>query len=216
MRVRRAAFSPDGSRLVVSTNDGPAVHVWDLRAIRRDLADMGLDWDAPAYSEDDPAGPSAPPLPPLQVDYGPLAEHLEQFTEPPAALLDRYTARLKNDPNDAEAYHHRAHALVNLSRFPEAIDAFTSAIRLRPNDAHYRAIRGAIYFDLNQLDPAIADLEAALTLEPDQYFVREKLARCCNNRAWELANGPEPRRNRDRAVALGRRAVDLAPAKPPP
>ena len=83
VRVRIAAFSPDGSRLVVSTNDGPAVHVWDLRAIRRNLAEMGLDWDAPAYSEDDPAGPSAPPLPPLQVDYGPLAEHLEQFTEPP-------------------------------------------------------------------------------------------------------------------------------------
>ena len=34
---RRGAvtFSPDGSRLVVTTNDGPAVHVWDLRAIRR-------------------------------------------------------------------------------------------------------------------------------------------------------------------------------------
>jgi serine/threonine protein kinase/WD40 repeat protein len=44
-----AAFSPDGSRLVVTTNDPPpCVHVWDLRAIRRRLAGMGLDWDAPA------------------------------------------------------------------------------------------------------------------------------------------------------------------------
>ena len=34
-------FSPDGSRLVVTTNDGPAVHVWDLRAIRKPLADDG-------------------------------------------------------------------------------------------------------------------------------------------------------------------------------
>ena len=33
---------------------------------------MGLDWDAPAYSDDDPADRSAPPLPPLQVDLGPL------------------------------------------------------------------------------------------------------------------------------------------------
>ena len=39
--VRSATFSPDGSRLVVTTNDGPAVHVWDLRAIRRHLADDG-------------------------------------------------------------------------------------------------------------------------------------------------------------------------------
>ncbi len=62
-------FSPDGSRLVVSTNDGPAVHVWDLRAIRKQLAGMGLDWDAPAYSADDPTDPSAPPLTSVQVRY---------------------------------------------------------------------------------------------------------------------------------------------------
>ncbi len=53
-------FSPDGSRLAVTTNDGPAVHVWDLRAIRRHLAGMGLDWDAPSYSDQDPAATSAP------------------------------------------------------------------------------------------------------------------------------------------------------------
>jgi serine/threonine protein kinase/WD40 repeat protein len=66
-----ATFSPDGSRLVVITHDGPAVHVWDLRAIRRQLARIGLDWDAPAYSDDDPASRTLPPLPPLQVDLGP-------------------------------------------------------------------------------------------------------------------------------------------------
>ncbi len=65
-------FSPDGSRLVVITNDGPAVHVWDLRAIRRRLAEMDLDWDTPPYPDADPAGPSAPPLPPLQVELDPL------------------------------------------------------------------------------------------------------------------------------------------------
>ena len=208
-----ATFSPDGSRLVVTTNDGPAVHVWDLRAIRKHLAEMGLDWDAPAYSDDDPAGPSAPPLPPLQVDFGPLAEHLEHFTESPAALLERYTARLKNDPNDADAYHHRAHALISLRRFPEAIDDLTQAIRLRPDDAHFGSSAERSTCDLKQLEPAIADLEAALAREPDQPVVRERLALCCNNRAWELANGPEPPRDLDRALALARRAVELAPGE---
>jgi WD40 repeat protein len=69
--VHWATFSPDGSRLVVTTPDGPAVHVWDLRAIRRQLGRIGLDWDAPTYSDDDPAGPTLPPLHPLQVDLGP-------------------------------------------------------------------------------------------------------------------------------------------------
>src|SRR5207244_4155038 len=46
-------FSPDGSRLLVSSNLGQAVHIWDLRALRAGLADIGLDWDAPAF----PAAP---------------------------------------------------------------------------------------------------------------------------------------------------------------
>ena len=49
-QVGFATFSPDGASLVFSTNDGPAVHVWDLRAVRKRLTAMGLDWDAPPYS----------------------------------------------------------------------------------------------------------------------------------------------------------------------
>jgi serine/threonine protein kinase/WD40 repeat protein len=61
-------FSPDGSRLVATTLEGPAVHVWDLRAIRKRLATMGVDWDAPAYSDDDPAAPSAPLFARVQIN----------------------------------------------------------------------------------------------------------------------------------------------------
>jgi WD40 repeat protein len=39
------AFSPDGRHLVSATGDGHCVHVWDLAAIRRQLAELGLDWD---------------------------------------------------------------------------------------------------------------------------------------------------------------------------
>ena len=60
-----AAFGPDGSQLVVVTNDGPAVHVWDLRAIRKHLVAMGLDWHAPPYPEADPSWNE--PLPPVVV-----------------------------------------------------------------------------------------------------------------------------------------------------
>jgi eukaryotic-like serine/threonine-protein kinase len=84
-RVKWATFSPDGSRLVVVRSDTPAVHVWDLRAIRKRLAVMGLDWDAPAISDDDPAAASLPPLPPLQVDRGPLNDEVEHFIDPDEA-----------------------------------------------------------------------------------------------------------------------------------
>jgi serine/threonine protein kinase/WD40 repeat protein/Flp pilus assembly protein TadD len=209
--VVAAGFSPDGSRLVVTTNDGPAVHVWDLRAIRRRLVGLGLDWDAPSFSDDDPADPTSPPLPPLQLDLGPLAGDAEHFTEPPESLIQRYTARLETDPNDAESYHHRAHALIQLQRLQEGIEDWTQAIRLRPADPHLRVSRAKVHASLGRYEPAITDLEAALALKPDQPLVRDLLAFCCNNRAWELATGPESQRDLGRALVLSRRAADLYP-----
>ena len=106
LQPRRVAAGGDHQRWPGRARLGPAGHPQHLAA-------MGLDWDAPAYSDDDPADPSAPPLPPLQVDLGPLAGHTRALHRAAEVLVERYTARLKNDPNDAEAYHHRGHALVN-------------------------------------------------------------------------------------------------------
>jgi WD40 repeat protein len=141
--VQGVTFSPDGSRLVVTTPDGPAVHVWDLRAIRKTLVPMGLEWGAPAFSGDDPAASSLAPLPPLQVDLGPspLAWHLEP-------------------------------------KFDESL---------------------------------ITHLEALRARLPDHHRIRGILAQYCNNFAWELANGPKSTRNPQRALALARRAAELAP-----
>jgi serine/threonine protein kinase/WD40 repeat protein len=62
------SFSPDGGRLVITTADGPAVHVWDLRAIRKRLARLGLDWEAPAYANQDPASAELAPLPRVKIE----------------------------------------------------------------------------------------------------------------------------------------------------
>jgi hypothetical protein len=42
------AFSPDGTTLAVLQRDR-AVQLWDLREIRRQLANLGLDWERPSY-----------------------------------------------------------------------------------------------------------------------------------------------------------------------
>ncbi len=211
--VAEAAFTPDGSRLVITTNDGSSARVWDLRAIRRHLAAMGLDWDAPAYSDDDPASPALPPLPTIEVDLGSLGGQIEHFTERPETLVKRDTAQITKDPNDSEAYHHRGHAQHQLQHPREAIDDFTQAIRLRPDDAHLRAVRGAVYEQQKQWETAIVDLEAAMARTPDDPSVKESLAMCCNNRAWELATGPAAAREIDRALRLARRALELEPSK---
>jgi hypothetical protein len=43
------AFTPDGTRLITSNVYSRVIHVWDLRAVRRRLKGIGLDWDRPAY-----------------------------------------------------------------------------------------------------------------------------------------------------------------------
>jgi hypothetical protein len=52
-RADRLVFAPDGAQLVATNNDRQSIHVWDLRAIRETLAEMGLDWDLPAYQPTD-------------------------------------------------------------------------------------------------------------------------------------------------------------------
>ncbi len=46
-RVGEMAFTPDGARLAVAYPLAKHIKVWDLRRIRRQLADLGLDWEAP-------------------------------------------------------------------------------------------------------------------------------------------------------------------------
>jgi eukaryotic-like serine/threonine-protein kinase len=40
-------FTPDGTRLVCSAGDDTGVRVWDLHAIRKQLAELDLDWSVP-------------------------------------------------------------------------------------------------------------------------------------------------------------------------
>jgi WD40 repeat protein len=44
-----ACFTPDGAQLITHGSETRAIHIFDLRAIRRQLAEMGLDWSLPPY-----------------------------------------------------------------------------------------------------------------------------------------------------------------------
>jgi serine/threonine protein kinase/WD40 repeat protein len=50
VKVTWMCFSPDGQELLTSGSGNEAwIRVWNLRAIRRELAEMGLDWELPPY-----------------------------------------------------------------------------------------------------------------------------------------------------------------------
>jgi WD40 repeat protein len=65
-------FSPDGTRLItISSGKEGGIHVWDLRAIRRQLKALDLDWEAPEYPPELP--PTQTPLR-LKILPGPSGE----------------------------------------------------------------------------------------------------------------------------------------------
>jgi hypothetical protein len=185
-QVSGASFSADGSRLVITTPDGPAIHVWDLRGIRRRLAEMGLDWEAPPFSRDDPASPALPPLPPLKFDYGPhlRTAYLEPgISEPIIAELERALVRSPNHPGlrgTVAAYcYEYASELANASgaaRDPgRAVRLASRAVELLPGQNYFLYTLGVAHYRAGHPREAIASLEKSLAagdgaLEPFVFF----------------------------------------------
>jgi WD40 repeat protein len=44
-------FTPDGTKLIALTRNHKGIRVWDLRLIRRELKEIGLDWDWPEFPD---------------------------------------------------------------------------------------------------------------------------------------------------------------------
>jgi serine/threonine protein kinase/WD40 repeat protein len=178
--VSWAIFSPDGSRLVVTTNDPPpCVHVWDLRAIRKHLVGMGLDWDAPAYSEDDPAAATSPPGPlTVSRDRGAFrglddeAWTLFQQTgnlqeagkiDEAIAVLRRAAARY---PELAMAHNDLAWLLATAPGprrdRDEAVEHARRAVALAPDEPMYLDTHGVALYRAGRFAEAVPFLERSL------------------------------------------------------
>ena len=71
-RLSPVCFSHDGSQLFAFGEEDRAIHVRDLRRIRRQLAELGLDWDAPPIEEPKPEAERQRLR--VEVDLGDLAK----------------------------------------------------------------------------------------------------------------------------------------------
>ncbi len=219
--VLNATFSPDGSRLVVTTNDGPAVHVWDLRAIRRNLAEMNLDWDAPAYPETDAASDSAPPLPlKLVVDMGalsaelrPLLEHAKQFQQVgklgEAIGVLRQAVRVS--PDLAEIHSNLAWLLAiapdRLRDPPAALEHARHAVRLAPDDPQYLKTLGIALYRAGKFAEALPTIEKGPAAGTGQTVGFDLFFLAMDHE--HLGHRSEARASFDRAVSWLRRHPNL-------
>ena len=164
------AFSPDGMKLVVSTDRNTA-HVWDLRRVRDQLTTRGLDWDAPAYSASPIATKAEGPRPPREVRVvGEVRDNKARRTGE-LAEMDR---RLAAFPNDAEALFHRGWLRLKMSQPAQAVGDLERAVRLRPDDIDALFFLSQAYSQTRNPRAERAALENYLTRCPDDTDARGK------------------------------------------
>jgi WD40 repeat protein len=77
-RINWLAFTPDGSQLAVATAAN-VIRLWNLRLIREQLQEIGLDWDLPPYP---------PPL--LPGDAQPMRVNVDLGEFPHGTAPDRH------------------------------------------------------------------------------------------------------------------------------
>jgi serine/threonine protein kinase/WD40 repeat protein/Tfp pilus assembly protein PilF len=171
--IDRLGFTPDGTRLLVSRLEG-IIRVWDLRRIREQLAEAGLDWERPAYEPASPPGDVKPMR--VEVDvaaYGRWAKADESFKEgyahsqarqwAPAA--ESYNHAIELDPLMGPAWFERGKANYELGRWDESIVDYSRAIELQPANAGIHAYFADALVRQGKLDEASAAYQKAIELQ---------------------------------------------------
>jgi tetratricopeptide (TPR) repeat protein len=157
------AFSPDGTRLAVATNK--TVLLWDLRAVRARLAELGLNWDRPPY------GPPAPSttLAPATVRVRGWVTSPRQRREAELLWLN---LRLIWDDRDGDAHWRRGCLYWTEDRRPEALADFKAAVRLRPDHPEAHHWLAEAYRRSGDRRAALAELDRHLALAPRDVAAR--------------------------------------------
>jgi serine/threonine protein kinase/WD40 repeat protein len=205
-----ACFSPDGTRLIAVARDLRAIYVWDLRLLRQQLQELGLDWEGAVF----------PPLPPpnrppeVRVDSGYL-KPLTDFPDPRHAAAV-YSLALALQPLNHEAALQRGLAFGRLKKQQAAIDDYTLFLALTAADDPRRAEvlfrRSNNSLNLGNRAAAINDLLQMATLDLSHLPWPTAVAKRASDIAWACAKKPEPVPSLEQALTLARMALRLEPA----
>jgi WD40 repeat protein len=158
------AFSPDGTQLVAIA-ERQSLHVWDLRAIREELAQRHLDWGLPAYPP-----PTVPPdAPPLRVvvDLGvPGGDALVGQREWKKAIA-AYTVTIEGNSEDAVAHNNLAWLLATCPdvkfRDPaRAVELAKKAAALAPQEGNFWNTLGTAHYRAENWKDAVESLEKSM------------------------------------------------------
>jgi WD40 repeat protein/tetratricopeptide (TPR) repeat protein len=124
----------------------------------------------------------------------------------PEIAADDFSRILAAEPDLENARYRRAQALIRLGRHREALADLDILTAKEPPRWGWYRLRSVVRDALGDYESARADREKATALLP-----KDPMA--LNERAWTLATGPIEERDPELAVALSRRAVELAPGQ---
>jgi serine/threonine protein kinase/WD40 repeat protein/Tfp pilus assembly protein PilF len=205
--IQWLCFNYGGSELAATTAHH-RVQLWDLRLLRQQLADVGLDWDRPPYP---PANAETPKPIQINVERGDAVwpkPALDPASMRQAIGVDSLVLAL--NPFNFYAYQHRGDAHMVLAETRPALQDYNLALACMPKDHPRRAevlqARADMLQELREFAKAQSDLEQVLELAPEQ-------ADACNSLAWIYLTGPEKLPNAARALALAKKAVELTPGE---
>jgi tetratricopeptide (TPR) repeat protein len=134
--------------------------------------------------------------------------HVERFSSPQALAARaeaESSAKIKANPNDAEALNARAYARMGLGRYAEAAEDLRRAVALNPNKADYQANLGYALWKIGRRAEAINAERAALKLDEKNYTAHYQLGR------FLLLSG-DPKSLPEAAQHL-RRALEIDPRR---
>jgi tetratricopeptide (TPR) repeat protein len=169
-RATWQCFTPDGTQLVVVASYSGAVHIWDLRAIRTRLKEMGLDWEWPEFPPESP-GASAGQLVTISVDPGTRAAPALTLEQRLPLAIERSRRQAAANPNSAQACNDLAWVLALTPKASdnaeEAVAHAEKAVRLASENATYRNTLGVAYYRAGRYLEAVAILRDNMEREED-------------------------------------------------
>ncbi len=173
-RLAPRDFSPDGAWLYASGFESRQLYRWDLRVLRSQLAELGLDIDLPPYPEPTEPRMSWPPpaVTVLDPELASDAAKLRQWELTQAAIAWWV------NPFDADA-HARLGALANTDgRFGDAFAHLSIARALRPDDFEVRRLRATAARRCGQWAEAVVDATWVLHEQPGHLKALEARTEC--------------------------------------
>ena len=152
-------FSADGASLYVTDPESGGLAVWDLRRLRQGLAELDLDWDAPALAPE-----TVQPTGPWRVEFtgtdrvrrtwdttvnaawadptdAEVRTRLAALSPQPTAALMHATLALALDPKRTDARYYRARANLQLKKYSDALSDAEAVLQAVPGHLDATRIR---------------------------------------------------------------------------